>query len=211
MSDDTLREFVSDFLYQTQGYSEDSSVDYLIAKAQKANSFNDIINELSICGITANDESKTTEFATNLFNKVPRYSKQQKIKQRNKRKKYLQKVIQQQKNESYKLVSFDIDDENDENKSNKNSKKKKKDKKKDKKHHKKDKKHKHSKSNKRITTMTDSENSDSDDNDDNDIKIHENLRNRKHKNKHKFIRKRDRDQFENDNNNSNNSDNLEPS
>eukprot|EP01084_Bolivina_argentea_P022566 41938_1 len=78
MSEDNLRRFVSNFLHETQGASEDTSVDYLITKAKTAQNTNEILSELNLCGITQND--KSNKFVQSLFNKCSiQHNKQQKL------------------------------------------------------------------------------------------------------------------------------------
>ena len=122
MCDDTLRRFVSSFLHQTLGCSEDTSVDYLIATARTAKNHNDILSELSLCGIDQNDESN--QFAQSLFDQSLSSNKlhQQKLKQKTKRKEFHSKLLEQEKNKSYKLISFDIDNERKKNKKSKKNK-----------------------------------------------------------------------------------------
>eukprot|EP01083_Nonionella_stella_P118096 352450_1 len=132
MSEDKLRRFVSNFLHETQGASEDTSVDYLIARAKAATTANDIISELSLCGISTNDQSN--QFAQSLFKQVPRLHEERTKLKRQKQKEYHQKVMEIEKNKSYKLISFDDSDHDTD--SPKKAKKKSKHK------HKKDRKHK---------------------------------------------------------------------
>eukprot|EP01084_Bolivina_argentea_P022564 41936_1 len=113
MSEDNLRRFVSNFLHETQGASEDTSVDYLITKAKTAQNTNEILSELNLCGITQND--KSNKFVQSLFNKCSiQHNKQQKLNEKLQQKQYYQKILEQEKNKSYKLVSFDHSDNSDE-------------------------------------------------------------------------------------------------
>ena len=171
MSEDKLRRFVSNFLHETQGFSEDSSVEYLIAKAKTAKTSNDIINELNLCGIDTQNGTQSKQFAQSLFNQVPRYHESQKLKQQKSIQELHQKILEQEKQKSYKLVSFvDSDDDLDNDRHKKHKKKKSK---KDKK----DKKRKHDKHRSKSESDSDSD--------------HSNKRHRKRK--HKFIKKSDRD------------------
>ena len=123
MSEDNLRRFVSNFLHETQGFSEDTSVDYLITKAKTANSSNDIIKELGLCGIVSNDQ-KSNEFAKSLFDKVPHLNQQQQSKKRKQLESFNNRLHELERQKSLRLVSFNDSDE-DETKKEKKKKKKK--------------------------------------------------------------------------------------
>mmetsp|Transcript_19583 Transcript_19583/g.31129 ORF Transcript_19583/g.31129 Transcript_19583/m.31129 type:complete len:138 (-) Transcript_19583:53-466(-) len=110
-ADDNLKRFVSNFLHETQGFSEDTSVEYLIDRAKNAHSVHDILNELKLYEIA--HHKNAAQFAQSLFDGVPHLQQERQQKQKQKRKEFYHKVLAQEQQRSFPLISASFDSDSD--------------------------------------------------------------------------------------------------
>ena len=115
-----ISDFVSNFLHQTQGYSEDITVEYIVHTARQSKNVQDIENALE-CG----DAQQKRAFASKLFGMVPKKHEQEKKRKLEKEMQYQRKVALA--NQKYKLIQLN-EDEDVSKSSTKKKKKKEKDK-----------------------------------------------------------------------------------
>ena len=101
-----ISDFASNFLHQTQGYSEDTTVEYILRTAHESKNVHDIENALEY---TNTDAQQKRAFASKLFGMVAKNHEQEK-------KDKLQKEMQYQRkvglaNQKYKLIQLNEDED----------------------------------------------------------------------------------------------------